>query len=233
MVPPQRRVEEDVPRAQVGDLGGIERLGETGKALEIGSAKIDHGKHLPAGRGIERPRIQVRHLLRWKQCETPPPDEAAGDIVRHVIMRRGDRPVAQPDARQRRVCSKHRMVERQVIVAAEAGQIDIEVGRADIEGGRLVVVQMRADPAEIFVQPHPLAREVQLGDGFVVEIPAAQFRRGGIACDGGAAVETQDIVDCRLRSLPACGRQRPVVGDASQDRRLLLRQQLIVGNRVR
>ena len=97
------------------------------------------------------------------------PDHAAGDIVRHVVMRRGGGAIADPDADDRRIGLEHRVVEDEVVLGAQTGQIEVEVGGADVEGRGIGIVEMGFDASENRGQRLTGSIEVHRADVVVVE----------------------------------------------------------------
>ena len=141
--------------------------------------------------------------------------------MRHVVMGRGDRAVADPDADQRRAALEPRMIEADAVLGAQARQIIVDIGRTDIEGGRVRPSFTRQDPLQELVEPDPAGFEIEAGDGVVVEEPAANLRLARVGHDRLAAVESKEIVGGRPRRFLPVPNQRPIPGRALEDHRLL------------
>jgi len=68
-------------------------------------------------------------------------------------------------------------MEQQVVLGAQARQVEIDIGRSDIERRRVRIAELRLQRIERFGQRHFLRREIETGDRVVVEKTAADFRR--------------------------------------------------------
>ena len=83
-MPPQRRIEEHVPRLQFSDLRRSEGRGEAGMPAQIGGGRIDHADDLSPRRRRERPGIQVCRLIGREQREAAPPGHDAFYVLAPV-----------------------------------------------------------------------------------------------------------------------------------------------------
>ena len=108
--------------APLSNLRSGERIAKTRILLEIRIREIDQAHGLSARSWLERARIQIEYLGRRKQRESSPPDHAASDVVRRVVMARRDGPVSDPYRRGRvnAVCG-----ESEVVLFAKPREIAI------------------------------------------------------------------------------------------------------------
>lgn len=65
----------------------------------VGRVEIDHAHLRPRHRMLERPDIQVAHLVGRKHDHAPRPRNHARHVARDIVMRRDARGVAQPQPR--------------------------------------------------------------------------------------------------------------------------------------
>ena len=126
LVPPQARIEQGIAGFEVGDQRRRERLANAGKALEVRVVQVDHGDDLPARSRLQRTGVQVVYLLRRKQGEAAAADDTAGDVVRQVVVRRGNGLGAYPDPGRRRLVGERRMRERQVVALTQSRKMLIQ-----------------------------------------------------------------------------------------------------------
>ena len=141
LMPPQGRVDQRVARFKIGDFTDRHRLGKLGEALEIGVIDIDHGDDLPGGCRIEGTGVEIGDLIGGKQGEAPSPDHAHRNVVRHVVMCRRSRAVADPYADQWRMRHELLIGEFQRVRCPQPRQILIDIGRTDEDGRGLRVIE--------------------------------------------------------------------------------------------
>ena len=205
LVPPERGIEEQVARLEIGHQGGGERFPGARIGVQVGIAQVDHAHHLTAGSRRQRPRIEIAHLVGREEGEAATADHAAGDVVGHVVMGCGHGAVADPDSDQRRPAFEPDMVEADPVLGAQAGKIVVDVGRADIEGRRVRPPLLGQDRLQQLVERDPAGFEIEAGDRLVVEEPAADFRLALVGHDRLAAIESKEIVGGGPRAIAGRG----------------------------
>ena len=230
-MPPHGRVVERVARFQFGDLRGSECLAQSREAPEVRRVDVRHGHDLTAWRRLERTWIEILDLLGRKQREAAPTDQATGDVVRQVVVGERRGAVADPRADQRWIRFEHCMVQDEVVLGAEAGQIRVHVRRPDVDGRRTVVVEMREDTVEILVQQTAIGLEIETGGVGCIAETALQFRPGDECDDTAAPIEGLDVV--RRLSCGGDTHKRPVTHQSPDDDRLLRSDEFVVRDRVR
>src|SRR6185295_16476905 len=139
LMPPQARQKYGITRLHVGHLPGCNRFAEPRVFLEVRIGEIHHTDRLPARRGLERTRIEVGDLVRWKHRESPPSNHAACEVDRRIVMTRDECPVADPDTRER---VKPVRLERHIVLVAQPGQTSIDRGGTGIESRGMLVLQV-------------------------------------------------------------------------------------------
>ena len=93
--------EDGIAGAKLGNAGGLQRLGEARKALEVRAREVHQTDRLSGGREIERPHVQVGDLLGRKQREAAMARDDTGEVVRQIVMRGDACAIADPDAGER------------------------------------------------------------------------------------------------------------------------------------
>ena len=149
VVPPHARIEQGIAGFEVGDQRRGERLANAGKALEVRVAQVDRGDDLPARGRLQRAGVQVVYLLRREQGEAATADGTAGDVIRQVVVRRGNGLGAYPDPGRRRPVAERRMRERQVVALTQSRKMLIQRQGLDISirvlAARFVGADLRQD----------------------------------------------------------------------------------------
>src|SRR5690348_5036714 len=97
-MPPHARNEHRIARPELRDLTRGERVAKARETLEVRIREIDAAHRLPAGCRFVRSGIQIENLLLRKQRHATPADRYTGKIIRRIVVARGDRASAEPDA---------------------------------------------------------------------------------------------------------------------------------------
>src|SRR5690606_31734815 len=196
------------------------------ETLEIRSIEIHHAHRLAAGRGLERARIQIVHLLRGELGEAATADGTTGDVVRRVVMAGRGHPVADPDAGRR---ADTVPPQAQVVVLAQRRQAVVHQQRGHVVCRWRRIVQMRGQPVEHVVQGAATHLAVQRGEVVVVERPAGSGRLAPVVLHGAPVVAGAHQGHGRLRRLQPGLHQRPVAGQAREHGRQVFGNQAIDG----
>ncbi len=123
------------------------------------------------------------------------------------------------------------MIQDEIVIGPEAGQVQIHVGRADIDGRRLIVVEVREDAVEVLDERAAIRFEIEPRGVLRVAEAAFQLRPCDEGEDLASLVEGLEILGC-LRGR-AGARERPVARHAPEDRRPFRRHELVLWDRVR
>ena len=177
----------------------------------------------PPGVGLQRPRIEIVHLLGREQREAPAPDHAARDVVGHVVVRAGNRAIADPDAHERRVALEHGVIEPQIVLRAQPRKVRYRRRWSrHRRKAHAVSPECAMYPVQAFSQRPAVRREIESGE-------VRRCRRIGLGsrgapvytCGGLWAAEPFQVgdwrcaADSRPRATSGQSRARPL-----QDRRL-------------
>ena len=210
VMPPHARIEQGVPGFEIRNHGCFERFAHPRVSFEIRILQVDHGHHLAAWGGIQRSRVQVVNLLRWKQREAPVADDAAGDIVRNIVVCRGYRFGAYPYFHQRMIVFKLRVVEHEVVMLTQSGKVFVHQQRLDVEIGMLTFRPVFADLREDFSGWGAPGIEIEAGAFRVVRESGVNTGRCNEVPDGLAGRVSFQESHRRFRRLTAGPDEFPV-----------------------
>ena len=132
MMIPKGRYEECIPRLQLGNLGGRERIAETGIGRKIGGREIDHGDWAPGWGDVDRAKIEIGELVGREQSEAATPHGAAGQIIGKVVMRRDAAGIADPQG-----CQRDARTHRHGVYVGQSVEKLLHIDGAEIDGGGL------------------------------------------------------------------------------------------------
>ena len=210
-MPPERRNEERIPRAELGGDCRLQRLAKSREAPEIRVVQ-PHQAHRRAGRReVERPDVEIRDLLGRKKRESPAAAHHAADVVPLIEVRRGRDCGAEPDARQ------HGRVEHGEGILARKSRhavADQSALRGDRRSTRerTVAQHLLRDRRD----RQPIAQEVEAAHVFVVEDTAFDFGRRHDGIHRCAVVERAQVLDQSGRRAAAGRDRRPGAHESPQ-----------------
>ncbi len=147
-------------------------------------------------------------------------------------MRGGGRPVADPQAGERRLEAEIGVIERQIVLGPEAGQEAVDIGRSDIDGGLPLAATGGEDAREDLAERLAPRGEVHAADIGIVMEPAADFRRPGEHRNRALAAKALEIIRRLPRPRQAALDDRPVPRQPREDHRLLSGEERVERDRV-
>ena len=142
------------------------------------------------------------------------PTDAAGDVVRRVVVAGSDRAVADPDRRRRIDAVRG---ESEVVVLAKARQVSVDERGAHVDRRRTLVVRgcawMRSRTSSSCAR---WLSKLSFGEVLVIEESPGDFRAAKRSADGLAVVEGTDVVHRLPVGAQAGARDAPVRDQTAQ-----------------
>ena len=237
VVPPHARIEQSIAGFEVGDQRRGERLANAGKALEVRVAQIDRGDDLPARGRLQRAGVQVVYLLRREQGEAATADGTAGNVVRQVVVRRGNGLGAYPDPGRRRPVAERRMREGQVVALTQSRKMLIHRQGLDISirvlAARCVGADLRQDFRQDSRRGRAAGRVIETAALLVIREPGLGGGRRHKIADGLAGRIALQQGHGPLRRRQTGAHEFPVRCQAPQYGGPIRREQFVERNALR
>ncbi len=101
--------------------------------------------------------------------------------------------IADPGGDHRWVRFKHGVVQHQVILGPQAGQVFVHIRGADVDRWRVVVIEMRQDAIEIFVKQPTVGLEIESRGVVGIAESALQLWSGNESNNAPALIEGLEI----------------------------------------